>query len=212
MRSTWSWARNMRARASGASDTARPPRATDSTSAIVNERPSRTTVSIMAGMSDGSVAEASEVVRRLLKSTRRSAVASPVVVELQIRLRTQRDEEVEGEVAVRRLREGEDGIPVVHLAAERHGVHAELLADEVVIRRPLHRPFRRYAEARGTLNVPRGGAHVLRAAAGGRCERVGHARRCRVLLHALFVRERIHELEVPARLRWIDEDRVRIRP
>src|SRR5688572_32357767 len=42
------------------------------------------------------------------------------VVQLEVRLRLQRDEEGEREVAVRGLHEGEHRVPVVQLALQRH--------------------------------------------------------------------------------------------
>ena len=48
----------------------------------------------------------------------RLAVGLLVVIELEVRLRVQRDEEAECEVAVRRAVEGEDRPPVVQLSLQ----------------------------------------------------------------------------------------------
>src|SRR5688572_8303558 len=68
-----------------------------------------------------------------------SADGGAAVVELEVRLRLQRDEKVEGEVAVGRMREGEDGSPVVQITLQRDGVHGELALLKVVARVPRRR-------------------------------------------------------------------------
>src|SRR5690349_22586668 len=186
MRSTWWCARSIRSRASPASETARPPRATASTSAIVSDRPSRMTEEFMARNvgKDSYLGKLTADSRwLLLKSPGRSSVASPVVIELQIRLRAQRDEEVEREVAVRRLGEREDRVPVVQLPTQRHGVHSKLVSHEIIVGRPLHRPLRRYAEASRSLNVLRRRTLIHLAAPRRGSVRILHAGRRRVLLY-----------------------------
>src|SRR5688572_30975724 len=93
------------------------------------------------------------------------------------------------------------------LAAQRHGVHAEIALYEVVVRRPLHRPFRGDAEARGCLDVPRGRAAEYLPATRGRRERVVDSGGGGVPLHALLEREGIDVLKESALLFRIDEDR-----
>src|SRR5262245_12541771 len=84
---------------------------------------------------------------RRLRRRRGAADVAAVVVELEVGLGAQRDEEVEREVAVRRLREGEDRVPVVQLALQRYDVAREIVRHEVVARRPLRRPLRGDVEA-----------------------------------------------------------------
>src|SRR5687768_392015 len=55
-----------------------------------------------------------------------TAVAAPIVIELQVRLRLEGDEEAEREVPVRSLIECEGRAPVVHVALQRHDVAGEL--------------------------------------------------------------------------------------
>src|SRR4051812_17317684 len=93
-------------------------------------------------------------------------VGAPVVIELEVRLRDQRDVEVEREVPVRRLREREDRAPVVHVALQADDVIRELVELEVVARGPLHRPAWRDVEREIAAERALSGTHVLRGAAG----------------------------------------------
>ena len=79
-----------------------------------------------------------------------------VIVELQFRLRLQRDEEVEGEAAVRRLREREDGAPVVEVTLQRDDLARELVLHEVVLRLPRRRPVLGQVEAQVAAERRRG--------------------------------------------------------
>src|SRR5688572_23137901 len=79
------------------------PRATAKTSSIVSEFPSMTTAAVIAGSLEmGGGRCQMRARRRLLWTLLQSArpVRGAVVVELEVGLRLERDEEVEGEVAV----------------------------------------------------------------------------------------------------------------
>jgi len=69
-----------------------------------------------------------------------------VVVELQGRLRLERDEEGKGKAARRGLCKGEDGTPIVQVALQRHDVTGEVVRPKIVRRLPLRSPFWRDVE------------------------------------------------------------------
>ena len=67
-----------------------------------------------------------------------------VVVELDVRLRVERDEKVEREISVRAASEGKDRAPVVELPLQRYGMIRELVRLE--IEAPEGEPFVLWAE------------------------------------------------------------------
>src|SRR3954452_20043723 len=136
----------MRARATGASSTGARFTAPATASSSVSDCPSRTTAVGMRAMSaahgDNSRASRLPEAAEPLVAVRRL-----VIVELQVRLGLQRDHEIEGEAPVGRLREGEDGAPVVQVALQRHDLAGKAVVHEVVVLLPGCRPVLRHAEA-----------------------------------------------------------------
>src|SRR5215207_3322917 len=130
MRSTTARVRAMRPRAPSPSATVAPRTATRNTSSSVREAPSRTTAAVAGRVSEAAMRLRWGAGRRRGVRSEHgpaAAVAAVVVVKLEVRLRVQRDEEGERERPGGRLREGEDGPPVVQLALKRDDVAAELL-------------------------------------------------------------------------------------
>src|SRR6266404_4480149 len=76
-----------------------------------------------------------------------------VVVELDVRIRVQRDEEIEREIAVGATGECKDRAPIVEFTLECHRLTAELVRGEIVIRPPLRRPLGRKVEAHLRVDV-----------------------------------------------------------
>src|SRR5688572_1757370 len=196
-RSTMTFARAIRSSAEGASSTSARLVATATTSSSVSDCPSRTTTGGMRAMSTAREDNSREPRRRL------------AVVELQVRLRLERDEEVEGEAAVGRLREGEDGAPVVQIALERHDLAREAAALEIVVRLPRGRPLLGDLEAQAAAQRGRGWRAIERRAGEPRGDRhlgrrigelarhavvIQYTQRRGVVLHAPRGRIELHDV------------------
>ena len=69
-------------------------------------------------------------------------VSCLVVVELDVRIRVQRDEEIEREIAVGATGECKDRAPIVQLSLESYLLRRELVRVEIVVRAPRSRPLR----------------------------------------------------------------------
>src|SRR6266480_350364 len=108
-----------RSRATGANDTGAERTATENTSSMVSAVPSSTTGVVMGRNVSGPRRQFKVAGQR---AKRRSAipVRRPAIVELQLGLWLQRDEEREGEVPVRRVRETEVRAPIMKVALQRH--------------------------------------------------------------------------------------------
>src|SRR2546429_6942954 len=108
--------------------------------------------------------------------TRLPLQALLLVIELDVGLVDQGHVEVEREVAVRALDEGEAGVPAAQVPLEPHVVLAELARVQVVQGAPGRRPEGGGAEIHVERELPLAGEHAWLKRAGARGRDLGRAR------------------------------------